>query len=243
MTYFSSMLLNPALRTGRKLLGNPQAMHAAVMASFPPDAFGENDGRPLWRMDHDGETHRLYIVSSMEPDLRHIQEQAGWLNSSEPWKTVSYDRFLDNLMVGQEWTFRLTANPVKRIAPGKDSGRKRGKVLPHVTVEQQIAWLEGRASNAGFEVLDGANSAGVPFRQIAVTRREDSGFNRFSDLSNADPRPNRERHRDRVTIRRVQFEGNLRIIDVGAFRQTLTEGLGRAKAYGCGLMTLRPVNG
>ncbi|MFF9315980.1 type I-E CRISPR-associated protein Cas6/Cse3/CasE [Streptomyces sp. NPDC014748] len=44
-----------------------------------------------------------------------------------------------------------------------------------------------------------------------------------------------------VRFARATFDGKLRITDLTAFRRTLTHGLGKAKAYGCGLMTLAPV--
>ncbi len=43
-----------------------------------------------------------------------------------------------------------------------------------------------------------------------------------------------------VKLTRVTFDGRLRVLDPAAFRRTLTSGLGKAKAYGCGLMTLAP---
>jgi CRISPR system Cascade subunit CasE len=44
-----------------------------------------------------------------------------------------------------------------------------------------------------------------------------------------------------VRFTQATFDGRLRITDLDAFRRTLTQGLGKAKAYGCGLMTLAPV--
>ncbi|MCW5250141.1 type I-E CRISPR-associated protein Cas6/Cse3/CasE [Streptomyces sp. SHP 1-2] len=43
-----------------------------------------------------------------------------------------------------------------------------------------------------------------------------------------------------VRFTRATFDGRLRITDLTAFRRTLTQGVGKAKAYGCGLMTLAP---
>ena len=42
-----------------------------------------------------------------------------------------------------------------------------------------------------------------------------------------------------VTLRKAIFEGVLRVTDAELFTRTLTEGIGRAKAYGNGLLTLR----
>lgn len=40
----------------------------------------------------------------------------------------------------------------------------------------------------------------------------------------------------------AQFDGALQIEDPERLRTALTAGMGRAKAYGCGLMTLRPLS-
>ena len=42
----------------------------------------------------------------------------------------------------------------------------------------------------------------------------------------------------RVTLGVATFEGVLEVTDPDALRRALTHGIGRGKAYGCGLMTL-----
>ena len=37
---------------------------------------------------------------------------------------------------------------------------------------------------------------------------------------------------------KVTFEGMLKVTDAELFRKTLREGIGKEKAYGCGLMTV-----
>nr|WP_223186704.1 type I-E CRISPR-associated protein Cas6/Cse3/CasE [Streptomyces sp. CBMA29] len=44
-----------------------------------------------------------------------------------------------------------------------------------------------------------------------------------------------------VSLTSVTYDGRLTVTDPEALRRTLTQGLGKAKAYGCGLMTLAPV--
>ena len=47
--------------------------------------------------------------------------------------------------------------------------------------------------------------------------------------------------RNQVRIAKARFSGTLEITDADAIRHTLTHGIGRARAYGCGLLTLAPV--
>lgn len=225
MTVLSRMSLNAATRGGRRLLSDRQAMHAAVMAAFSPEAHDAMDGRVLWRVDHDAHRHTLYVVSPVKPDLTHMVEQAGW--AGESWDAVEYEPFLSRITTGQRWAFRLAANPVK--AKAQPDGR-RSRLLPHVTPAQQGAWLQERAAGWGFSVpaveADGPDA-------VTVTRRTDERFGRGQEGAGS--------RRGRVTLRVVQFDGVLDVTDAGSLRQALTGGMGRAKGYGCGLMTLRPI--
>ncbi|WP_370964712.1 type I-E CRISPR-associated protein Cas6/Cse3/CasE [Amycolatopsis sp. cg9] len=157
--FLTKMQLNPRRRGAQKLLASPQAMHAAVLAGFP-DARPAEDGRVLWRVDTYA-THRvlLFIVSPDKPDLQHLVEQAGW-PTTHAWQTAAYDGLLGSLRAGQQWQFRLTANPVR-------SGRRKGwestKPLGHVTVAQQQQWLLDRArSDAGRQERRDASDDRVP---------------------------------------------------------------------------------
>lgn len=229
MISFTKFLLNPQKRGGRKLLTNPQAMHAAVRASFPPDLDSES-ARILWRVDSNGHEHALYVVGPTEIDPQVIDDQAGW--PIRPAQSADYGPLLDGLRTGHERAFRLTANPVHSLPP--EPGEKRGKVLPHVTPAQQVEWLTQRASQHGFEILrrgDGPDSGDL---EVIVDQRKDVQFSRRDTESS---------RTGRVALRTARFDGKLRVTDVDAFRAALTQGIGRGKAYGCGLLTVARIGG
>lgn len=231
MSVLARMSLNPATRGGRKLLTNRQAMHAAIMAAFSPEAHDQMDGRVLWRVDRDAHRHVLYTVSPAEPDLTHLVEQAGWAGQS--WDAVSYDAFLGRLTRGQVWGFRLAANPVRAVA----REGARSKVLPHVTPAQQVGWLEERSAGWGFSLVgsvDGGTTEETKRSSVLVSQRHDDRFGRAEGATG---------RRSKVTLRIAQFDGTLEVTDADALRSALVAGMGRAKGYGCGLMTLRPVEG
>lgn len=201
--------LNIRRSGARKLLGSPQAMHAAVLSSFPP---GVEAGRELWRVDFDDPLRpTLYVLSRERPDLTHIEEQAGWPNTPQT-QSASYLPFLESLEAGQLWAFRMRANPAHRAVI---NGRKQ--IVAHATSAHQTAWLSEKATGAGISVMrDGEPT-------FAVTRREMLSFRRQGET---------------VSIGVAQYEGVLEVTDPVALRNALVEGIGRAKAYGCGLMTL-----
>lgn len=223
--FLTRMQINPERRASRKLLSSPQAMHAAVLAGFP-DARPTSEGRILWRLDTYGSGRvLLYIASPAQPDLTHLVEQAGWPTAAA-WETRPYGRMLDTLRIGQRWQFRLTANPTRA---GRAPGWGDTKPVGHVTVKQQQQWLLDRAERHGFKVVACAGDGMDGEPDIAVVHR---AIRRF------------ERNGSRVTVNIATFEGHLEITDASALRRSLTHGIGRAKAYGCGLMTLaRPATG
>lgn len=219
MTTFSRIFINPQRRGGRKLLTSRQAMHAAVRAAFPPD-LAKNTGRILWRVDSEARRHTLYIVAPERPDLSHLVEQAGW--STRPGDIVDYTRMLDSVRAGAEFRFRFTGNPVHRTAT---EGGKRGQLHPHVTPAQQVAWLTSKGESNGFALRSTGSDDTVS--STIVSRREDARFARGHGSA-----------RSTVTLRIAQFDGSLTVTDALAMRHALTHGIGRGKAYGCGLMTL-----
>ena len=201
--------LNARRRGAQRLLGSPQAMHAAILSGFPP---GVEAGRPLWRVDDDDPLKpTLYVVSQERPDLTHLEEQAGW--PTQPMtQSASYDGLLDSLEAGQRWGFRLTVNPTRRVTINGVA-----KILAHVSVEHQTRWLLSRAS-----------AIGVSFGHeeephCRLVRRNVRKFRRGGET---------------VTLGVASFDGMLTVTDAGLLRSALVSGIGRAKAYGCGLMTL-----
>lgn len=221
--FLTKFPINTARRGARHLLTSQQRMHAAVLAGFPPEDQG---ARPLWRVDAGEQRTDLYIVSEARPDLTHLVEQAGWpTRPDRTWQSADYAPFLDRLAAGQRWAFRLTANPVRSIPRGPGA---RGEVKAHVTAAQQEQWLIDRTDRLGFRI--GIADSGVP--EVVVKDRRTVRFTRR----------NAEAGRD-VTIVMATYDGALEVTDVDALRAALCSGVGRAKAYGCGLMTLAHTSG
>lgn len=209
--FMTRFAINTARRGAQKLLGSPRAMHAAVESGFPPTSDAA-PGRALWRVDVAGARQWLYVVSPDRPDLTHLVEQAGWPTSIDPWQTRSYSGFLEAVAEGQQWGFRLRANPVKQL-------RDQRARVPHVTADQQREWLIERSSSLGFRIPDAAERTPA----VTVSDRQRRSFRRESAT---------------VTLVTAQFDGVLVVQDPDILRRTLCQGVGRGKAYGCGLLTL-----
>lgn len=227
--YLTRVFLNPQRRATRDWLASPQRLHAAVLAGFAEQS---SANRPLWRIDREQHRFVLFVVSSDRPDLIHLVEQGGW--STHPPEVADYRRFLDQIEAGRQYVFRLKANPVRSTKEGV-APLARGRVVNVGSRAQQEEWLLGRAASLGFVVpedpADFRSDAGVVLarKNLVLTGRETL---RFSKLTSGE--------RLNVTLATAQFDGLLEVADPASLRQALCQGIGRGKAYGCGLMTLAP---
>lgn len=237
MPYLSRIWLNP-LRTGaQRMLRNPQVLHAAVLGGLSRQPVEE---RVLWRLESDTR-HRagLLVLTQSAPSWEHVVEQAGWPSTDDPQALVKpYEPLLSQVVRGREFVFRLRANPVASTrTPDQpsasqrqrlDADRPRGVRVPHRTAAHQLDWFRKRAEKWGFGILDTAEG----FPDARLTGRERMIFTK-SGYGEASSR--------RVVIQTATFEGRLRVEDPGTARASLLDGVGPARAYGCGLITLSPV--
>ncbi|SDH01939.1 CRISPR system Cascade subunit CasE [Sinosporangium album] len=218
---------NTARLGSRRLLSSPQMLHAAVLSSFADLPKQRDDGsRVLWRIDSTSRAEiHLYIVSPDKPDLTHLVEQAGWPATGR-WETQDYGPFLSRLASGDRWSFRLTANPVHSV---RCKDEQPTKWTAHIGHLHQMRWLLQRQERSGFTVLEKtAEKRVTPDRDQHELIVHDQRTLAFRKSGNGKP----------VTLVTVTYDGLLEVTDPQALRRTLIQGLGRAKAYGCGLMTL-----
>ncbi|MDY3093243.1 MAG: type I-E CRISPR-associated protein Cas6/Cse3/CasE [Schaalia hyovaginalis] len=256
--YLTRIFLNPYRRGCKRLVSSPQKMHAAVLASFPPGVLdgARGPGRVLWRLDtpsfppqstregsggpfRESPALSLYISSPVPPDPAGLIEQAGY--ETEGGVLIKrMDPFLDSLREGQTWAFRVTVNPTFRKA-GQVAENGRKKVLAHITVAQQTRWLLDRVPSLGFEILTAAEIGGdLPVMETETGERRDGDALLISLANRRTERFRRGVGEDAriVTLQLATFEGHLRIVNPVLLRNSMTNGIGRAKGYGSGLLTL-----
>lgn len=200
-------------RETQRALNLPHYFHQAIENSF----IGLRKRR-LWRIDYFQSKVYLMIVSEDLPELSEISQKFSPQSKELTWNIAEYLPFLKNLKNDQCWHFRLSANPVKSSAEKSSTKEDRGKIRAHVSPEHQIQWLLNRADSIGVEF--DADSLQVV----------NSNWFKFRKNNGA-----------QVTFRKVTFEGLLAVKDPDLLREKLSKGIGRQKAYGCGLMTLAPL--
>ncbi|BEH01378.1 type I-E CRISPR-associated protein Cas6/Cse3/CasE [Brooklawnia propionicigenes] len=216
--FLTRIEVDPMRRKARQLLADPQAMHACVMRACAADESASAEGRVLWRVDQDANRIMLYMVSPWSPHAEELQSQIGWSEGAAV-QTADYEPFLKKLHPGQTYAFRLTANPTHVVTEENGAKRRFG----HVTEAQQRQWLLDRCEANGFRIRTSDGRGDEPITELVTRDRTIKTFRRKG-------RP--------VTITVASFSGALEIMDADLLRSALTNGIGRAKAYGCGLLTL-----
>lgn len=238
--YLTRFRINTARISARRILSSPQRIHAAVMSSFAePPNHGAGGPRVLWRIDRASNALTyLYIVSPAKPDVTHLVEQAGWPQSGGGWQTHDYTSFLERLTAGDQWAFRLTANPVHTIRRKDDEPTK---ITAHVGRRYQQDWLLDRQETNGFKIVEKPpERVVIPGHDVDGRVIQDRDVHELVIHDRRQLAFTKNGQRKPVTVSTVTYDGKLEITDPEALRRILTRGLGRAKGYGCGLMTLAP---
>lgn len=172
-------------------------------------SFSGERKRSLWRIDKLGGKLYLLILSEDKPCLSSISSQFG--SSDSDSETRNYEPLLSRVKLGGKWRFRLTANPTKSVS----SNGGRGKVHAITIVDLQKQWLAEKSGKYGFRLE--ADSFDVVENKWCKFRKKDGSM---------------------VSLLSVSFEGVLEITDEELFKAALTNGIGRGKAYGMGLLTI-----
>ncbi len=208
--YISRVEIDTNNRRKIKDLTHVGAFHNWVERSFPSEIKSNTRTRKLWRVDKVNNKNYLIVVSEEKPDAKSI-EHYGVEGSFE---TKRYDSFINSLSLGDQMRFRVVLNPVITLSKGKGN---RGDVKPHVTAEHQMKFLMDRSEKNGFHLN--------PDEYFIVERG-------YSTLNKENQKP--------MNFIKVAYEGLLTISNLELFKRTLTEGFGKHKAYGFGLMTVIP---
>lgn len=249
--YLSRLLLDPRSRQVRSELASPYEMHRTLMHAF--ERFPLDQSRNaretfgvLFRAEAEPHVGRVlvYVQSNVEPDWSFLSHSPGYLlsqpgDANPTFKNVAaaYQKLRD----GQVLAFRLRGNPTKRI--GKDaehSGALTGKRVGLLREDEQIAWLTRRGHErekgrpGGFELLS-AESTDVLGETRWVPRVAARSEGKQEGRKRAGGSPHTTTHMA------VVFDGLLRVTDAEAFRETLARGIGSAKAYGFGLLSIANV--
>lgn len=246
--YLSRLLLNPRCRQVQSELAYPYEMHRTIMKAFLKSVDGSRtrvrEGLGvLFRADVDdsGKRVTVYVQSTVMPDWSFIEGINDYLIAeAEPANPVckKITKAFQNLKNGQIFTFRLRANPTKRIGrASKGYSELKGKRVGLLREEEQIAWLVRKGHDrekgkpGGFEIL---------MHKIEDREGEIRSIPRVNVRREGKQRGRKKEEEKAMIHLAVRFDGLLRVTDADAFRETLSRGIGSGKAFGFGLLSLAP---
>ncbi len=209
--YISRVEIDIENRKKIRDLSHVGAYHNWVEQSFPDEFVRKERSRKLWRIDTVHGKKYLLVISKEKPDI-DLFETYGVEGSGQ---TKIYSTYLNGLQEGQRMRFRVTLNPSITLSKGTGN---RGITKPHITLEHQLKYLYDRAEKNGFKLNE---------HEVTIVERGYEVFKR----SNQRP----------IRFIKVVYEGVLTIDDVEIFRKVLTNGFGKHKAYGFGMLTVMPM--
>lgn len=220
------VLLNPRAREVRLAMRDAQRLHALVLRAAP-DGVGPSARRALgvlFRLDADGPSGLpvLVVQSSEALDWGALGDALLDAGDKANPEERDLDADLSTLAAGALCVFRLRANVTRKIdtRSGPDGAVKHGRRVPLRDAQARVAWLQRKAEASGFSLVQGVSDAPeVRVSEGALLRGQRDG---------------RE-----VTFEGVQFDGILRVDDPAKLREAVRAGVGPAKAYGFGMLSLR----
>jgi CRISPR system Cascade subunit CasE len=216
----SRLLLDPRSRDVQRALGDSQIMHARVMSMFP-DGVGTAPRAALGvlhRLEHSERANLLTLLvqSNERPEPGRLPH--GFLDAqpeSDAFATRDLKPLLEAIEGGAKFRFRLRANATRRIdtKSAPDGTRRNGRRVPVRGEDGREAWIRSRLQVHGMR-LAGPSEQKPEGRSIGHAQQ-------------------------RVrTHEGCVFDGILEIVDAERARRAVAQGIGPAKAYGFGLLSL-----
>lgn len=227
--YLSRLVLQPREAMARRHLARPYELHRTLQRALP----ARGDERMLFRVDSDMPSRPVVLVQSQsEPNWAEPIFRERWL-AELPTTKLFDPPTQPQIVPGQTLRFRLRANPTadRRLNPSDKDTRRVGLW----TEPEQLKWLLRKFDAAGCEVRDlqEAVSEGRPCSNVVVIPEGSVVTGKQIETSGAVV--------EASGIAAVRFEGHLKVVDVERFSTALSNGIGRSKAFGFGLLSIAPI--
>jgi len=162
----------------------------------------------------------ILVQSAGLPDWDYAFHNVDYLRAPKPGVREYDPCFAES----QSLRFRLQANVTKRTPyPKGDSSASKKRPRIAVPREQVSDWLAKRVPQAGFSFA-------------ADTLQVDTGYVYFGKPGHDDSKVEQ-----RGKLFSVRYDGVLRVTDADAFRKAIESGIGPAKAFGFGLLSVAPL--
>jgi len=251
MLYLTKLTLDTRYKAALHALADTYALHRLVYLGFPDQDEG-GPGRPLYRLEPFDPVKRkapaILVQSSVAPRHPERWQERGYIRVEGPIEVVwqgeaapppfpGRKRVEVALCAGQVYRFRLRVNPTVKRRFDQSSKRPGHRRIGLYCEEDQRAWLERKAREGGFEVIEvkaAPQRGGEPVFVQDVAAVDRTFYGRAPDRYNSSC----NREPDQLQHLAVTFDGMLRVTEPTTFIQTIEGGIGSAKGFGFGLLSL-----
>ena len=221
----------------RLCMGFPSATRkladAEFLAPFAPEDFGKDhvhvrrDGKAgfLFRIEpQPAGTAVILVQSATPPDWDYAFQNARYLLAAKPQSR----EYAPSFPLGQKLRFCLLANPTRKL--GRSSVERDGKPVAErwhgkrvpVPHERLLDWLDGwRYRCEGFD-----RPSGFSIDRTHTSTRANYAYVKRGGSGQG------------YRLFAARFEGILQVTDPGGFATTIAHGIGPAKAFGFGLLSV-----
>ncbi|MGC9346735.1 MAG: type I-E CRISPR-associated protein Cas6/Cse3/CasE [Anaerolineae bacterium] len=212
--YLSRLILNPRSRAVQRDLANPYELHRTIMAAYPEDL--PDRERVLFRTEVDPRTGvpTLLVQSVTAPDWSDLAARGDYLLPEPQWPPSVFANPATKTFDLALAAGQILAFRLRANPTVKREGSRHGLYKE----EDQRAWLDRKGRRGGFEV-----------RRLTVVQEG----NTYAWIR-------RNGKTRKVTHFAVRFDGLLRVTEPEILSKTVAEGVGPAKGFGFGLLSLAP---
>jgi CRISPR system Cascade subunit CasE len=207
--YLSRLTVSDRSSQMARALSDTHAMHRFLLSAFP-DATEGGMGRVLYRVERTVNPRDVptIIVQSEKEPDVSLWTERVAVDGPKLWTP--------SLVAGQNLRFRLRANPTVKRRFDEYSDRPGHRRVGLYKEDEQREWLERKAGDHGFALLDYRT---IPLGQQGGRKVGNQAAHSLVHLG-------------------VDFEGILQVKDVEKLHLALAGGIGSAKGFGFGLLSI-----
>lgn len=209
--YLARLALNPRNNGARNDLNTPYDMHRTLRRAYPDGEPEEN--RLLFRIEPDRPNEKgrtVFVQASDEPPDFSFLEDSAGGREPYCYKWDEPKEISLGLREGQQLAFRLLGNATKK---------SDGKRIALTDEEEYHEWIQRKGDLHGFELLFVHDT---PY-WINEDKLSQDGY-----------------AKQEIPHFAVRYDGLLRVTDGELLEESVAAGIGPAKAFGFGLMSLAP---
>lgn len=241
--FLSRLILNPRSRQVRRDLADCQGLHRTVLSAFPqaPDGASAREYfAVLHRLETDARAGAIVLLvqSRVQPAWERLP--AGYVlagtGSLDAIACKNVGALYASVDTGKTLRFRLRANATEKQGTSMKServagARRNGRRVP-LSEHELVSWLTHKGAVGGFRPLEVAARRGdAPVPAVRALRGFDvHGWRKDSEGATA----------HRLSFSPALFDGLLEVTEAEKFRHVLEHGVGPAKGYGFGLLSIAP---